>query len=219
MQGLHPAWLALIGTGFTFLCTAMGAAMVFLFRKGVKANLQRIFLGFAAGVMIAASVWSLLIPSIEMAEEQGQIGWIPAAGGFVLGGLFLMLLDRLLPHLHPGSDLFHIVTLPCRGNLEAFCRAARERSRSQQTFLDQEKEAEDLLYLSCLPWVDLTSCTNERSLDPDDAIPRIAWGKIVERGGREALGMSVEVNHRFVDGVHIGRFYEALQARIDALEP
>ena len=104
MQGLHPAWLALIGTGFTFLCTAMGAAMVFLFRKGVKANLQRIFLGFAAGVMIAASVWSLLIPSIEMAEEQGQIGWIPAAGGFVLGGLFLMLLDRLLPHLHPGSD-------------------------------------------------------------------------------------------------------------------
>ena len=104
MQGLHPAWLALIGTGFTFLCTAMGAAMVFLFRKGVKANLQRIFLGFAAGVMIAASVWSLLIPSIEMAEEQGQIGWIPAAGGFVLGCLFLMLLDRLLPHLHPGSD-------------------------------------------------------------------------------------------------------------------
>ena len=100
MQGLHPAWLALIGTGFTFLCTAMGAAMVFLFRKGVKANLQRIFLGFAAGVMIAASVWSLLIPSIEMAEEQGQIGWIPAAGGFVLGGLFLMLLDRrgFLPH-------------------------------------------------------------------------------------------------------------------------
>ena len=54
--------------------------------------------------MIAASVWSLLIPAIEMAEEQGAVGWIPAAGGFVLGGLFLMLLDRLLPHLHPGSD-------------------------------------------------------------------------------------------------------------------
>ncbi|MBS6236262.1 MAG: ZIP family metal transporter [Clostridiales bacterium] len=101
---MHPAWLALTGTGFTFLCTAVGAAMVFLFRGGVKANLQRIFLGFAAGVMIAASVWSLLIPSIEMAEEQGTIGWIPAAGGFVLGGLFLMVLDRILPHLHPGSD-------------------------------------------------------------------------------------------------------------------
>ena len=104
MVGMHPAWLALTGTGFTFLCTAVGAAMVFLFRGGVKANLQRIFLGFAAGVMIAASVWSLLIPSIEMAEEQGTIGWIPAAGGFVLGGLFLMVLDRILPHLHPGSD-------------------------------------------------------------------------------------------------------------------
>ena len=104
MVGMHPAWLALTGTGFTFLCTAVGAAMVFLFRGGVKANLQRIFLGFAAGVMIAASVWSLLIPSIEMAEEQGTIGWVPAAGGFVLGGLFLMVLDRILPHLHPGSD-------------------------------------------------------------------------------------------------------------------
>ena len=53
--------------------------------------------------MIAASVWSLLIPAIEQAEELGQIGWIPAAGGFILGGLFLFLLDKLLPHLHPGS--------------------------------------------------------------------------------------------------------------------
>lgn len=132
------------------------------------------------------------------------------------------LWDERIPSftdLHPGSDLFHIVTLPCRGTLEEFCRAAWERSRSQQTFLDQEQETEDLLYLSCLPWVDLTSCTNERNLDPDDAIPRIAWGRIVGSGGRETLGMSVEVNHRFVDGVHIGRFYEALQVRIDALEP
>ncbi|MDL2225226.1 ZIP family metal transporter [Eubacteriales bacterium OttesenSCG-928-M02] len=91
---------AVVGTGFTFLCTALGAGMVFFFRKDLSTNLQRIFLGFAAGVMVAASVWSLLIPAIDMAEKQGTIGWIPAAGGFLLGALFLMALDRLLPHMH-----------------------------------------------------------------------------------------------------------------------
>ena len=70
------------GTGFTFLMTTLGAASVFLFRKRNSMVFQRIFLGFAAGVMIAASVWSLLIPAIERAEEAGQVGWIPAAGGF-----------------------------------------------------------------------------------------------------------------------------------------
>ena len=88
------------GTGFTFLMTALGAAMVFFFRKSVSARAQRVFLGFAAGVMIAAAVWSLLIPAIEQAEAAGQIGWIPAAGGFLFGVAFLMGLDALLPHLH-----------------------------------------------------------------------------------------------------------------------
>lgn len=96
------AW-ALGGTGFTFLMTTLGAALVFLFRKEVSASFQRIFLGFAAGVMIAASVWSLLIPAIEEAEASGLAGWIPAAGGFALGVAFLMLLDGLMPHLHPGN--------------------------------------------------------------------------------------------------------------------
>lgn len=104
MQQLSPVVLALIGTGFTFLCTAIGAAMVFFFRSEIPPGTQRVFLGFAAGVMIAASVWSLLIPAIEMAQESGGSGIVPAAGGFLLGGVFLMLLDRLLPHLHPGSD-------------------------------------------------------------------------------------------------------------------
>ena len=88
------------GTGFTFLMTALGSAMVFFFRKEMKMDVQRLFLGFAAGVMIAASVWSLLIPAIEEAEAQGRSGLVPAAGGFVLGVLFLMLMDNLMPHLH-----------------------------------------------------------------------------------------------------------------------
>ena len=91
------------GTGFTFLMTSLGAAVVFFFKKQATAKAQRIFLGFAAGVMIAASVWSLLIPAIEEAEAAGMIGWIPAAGGFIVGVAFLMGLDGLLPHLHPGS--------------------------------------------------------------------------------------------------------------------
>ena len=95
---------ALLGTGFTCLATVLGAAMVFFFRKDLSANTQKIFLGFAAGVMIAASVWSLLIPAMEMAEQQGQNAALPLAGGFVLGGAFLMLLDRLTPHLHLGSN-------------------------------------------------------------------------------------------------------------------
>lgn len=92
------------GTGFTFLMTAAGSAMVFFFSKSLTHSLQRIFLGFAAGVMIAASVWSLLIPAIESAEASGMIGWIPAAGGLMLGIGFIILLDVLLPHLHLGSD-------------------------------------------------------------------------------------------------------------------
>lgn len=100
MTDHSPVVLALMGTGGTFLLTALGAAVVFFFRKEMSVDVRRLFLGFAGGVMIAASVWSLLIPAIEMAEEQGKTGWIPAAGGFILGGLFIFILDKLLPHLH-----------------------------------------------------------------------------------------------------------------------
>lgn len=95
--------LALEGTGFAWLMTSLGASVVFLFRKEIKESVHKAFLGFAAGVMIAASVWSLLMPAIEQAEEAGKIGWIPAAGGFFLGAAFLLLMDKLIPHLHIGE--------------------------------------------------------------------------------------------------------------------
>lgn len=101
---MSPIYLAFLGTMFTFLATALGAATVFFFKKDIPHGMQRAFLGFAAGVMIAASVWSLLIPAMEMAENAGSPAWIPTAGGFVLGAAFLLVLDRLLPHLHPGSS-------------------------------------------------------------------------------------------------------------------
>lgn len=86
------------------LGTTLGAAMVFLMRKEMNARLEKALLGFAAGVMIAASVWSLLIPSIDMAAEQGVISWVPALVGFLLGIVFLLLIDTLTPHLHLASD-------------------------------------------------------------------------------------------------------------------
>jgi len=95
---------ALMGTGFTFLATVLGAALVFLLRKEMSGSTQRIFLGFAAGVMIAASVWSLLIPAIEQAESAGDSPLLPVGGGFMLGGVFLLLLDHLLPHIHLNSN-------------------------------------------------------------------------------------------------------------------
>ena len=96
-----PVTQALIATCFTWFLTALGAAMVFLFRDFNRKVLDGM-LGFAAGVMIAASFWSLLSPAIEIAESNGTSGWIPAAIGFVSGGMVLLGIDRILPHLHLG---------------------------------------------------------------------------------------------------------------------
>jgi ZIP family zinc transporter len=92
------------GTGFVFLMTCLGSAMVFLFRNKNGRMPQTLFLGFAAGIMVAAAVFGLLVPAIEEAEARGDIGWIAAAGGFVIGVLFLFFLDRLIPHLHPETN-------------------------------------------------------------------------------------------------------------------
>ena len=93
------------GLGFICLMTVLGSATVYFFRKADTGKMQQIFLGFAGGVMIAASVWSLLLPAIEEAEAIGMPGWIPAAGGFILGVFFLFGLDRIIPHLHPLTNV------------------------------------------------------------------------------------------------------------------
>lgn len=95
-------FIAFIAGLFTWAMTAFGASFVFLFKQ-ISAKAYTIMLGFAAGIMIAASFWSLLLPSIEMAEASGTIGWVPAAVGFIMGGLFLRLIDMLIPHLHLGA--------------------------------------------------------------------------------------------------------------------
>jgi ZIP family zinc transporter len=109
---LNPVLQALMGGLFTWGLTALGASVVF-FTKNVGYKVLDSMLGFAAGVMIAASVWSLIIPSIEMTEAMGGIGWLPAAVGFLAGGLFLRICDAYLPHLHlghPKSEAEGVVT-------------------------------------------------------------------------------------------------------------
>ncbi len=98
---LHPILQALLATTFTWGMTAAGAAVVFGTGRENRKLLDWM-LGFAAGVMIAASYWSLLAPAIEMSEANGVAGWIPAAIGFMLGGICMRLIDRILPHLHLG---------------------------------------------------------------------------------------------------------------------
>ncbi|MBE2189358.1 MAG: ZIP family metal transporter [Desulfobulbaceae bacterium] len=93
--------LALYASLFTWSITALGAATVFFF-KSINKRVLNAMLGFAAGVMIAASFWSLLNPAIEMAEAMGMIPWVQAVAGFLSGGLALFLIDRILPHLHLG---------------------------------------------------------------------------------------------------------------------
>lgn len=87
-----------------FLGTVLGSIMVFFLKKEIKPSVKKILVGFAAGVMIAASIWSLLIPASEMAEKQGKIAWIPTSTGFLLGIIFLLILDSIIPHLHRNQE-------------------------------------------------------------------------------------------------------------------
>lgn len=102
---MSDTWLLiLLGMMIPLLGTTLGAAAVFLLRKPPNALLSKALLGFAAGVMLAASVWSLLLPAVEMAEAQGTDGWIPAVSGFFIGVGFLLLLDAVTPLLRPKKE-------------------------------------------------------------------------------------------------------------------
>ena len=95
---------AAIGLVLPFLGTVLGAGTVFFLKKNMGLRLQKLLLGFASGVMVAASVWSLLIPAIEMSEAAGGVAWIPAVVGFLLGMGFLLVLDTVIPHLHLNEE-------------------------------------------------------------------------------------------------------------------
>lgn len=134
----------------------------------------------------------------------------------------IVKVDRLVPSftdLHPGSEQFHIVTLEAGDNLADFCRRARAKSAAQTVFISESGPwaPDELVYFSCLPWFPLTAATNERDADPSDSIPRVTWGRWEERDGRTLLSLSLELNHRLLDGAHVGRFYAELNAWLQTL--
>lgn len=134
----------------------------------------------------------------------------------------VQLLSRREPSftdIKPGSDCFYMVTMTAGDDLDEFCRAAKRRSAAQDYFMNPDDESDELIYISCAPWIDITGLTNERDFDRDDAVPRIAWGRYAEENGRLRLGMSLELNHRLIDGVHIGQFAAALDDEISRLVP
>lgn len=134
----------------------------------------------------------------------------------------IVKVDRLVPSftdLHPGSEQFHIVTLEAGDNLADFCRRARAKSAARTVFISESGlwVPDELVYFSCLPWFPLTAVTNERDADPSDSIPRVTWGRWEERDGRTLLSLSLELNHRLLDGAHVGRFYAELNAWLQTL--
>lgn len=135
------------------------------------------------------------------------------------------LLDERMPSFtdrKPGSELFHIVTIPAHGSMLEFCKTAKETSIHQNSFIDMSQEGEGLAYFSCLPTLRLTAMTNEFDIHApnfkDDSVPRISWGKYEERAGRLELTVSMEVNHRLIDGIHIEKFAARLEKLISSLE-
>ena len=101
---MNASGLLAAGLIIPFSGTALGAAMVFLMKKEINIQVQKFLLGFSSGVMIAASVWSLLIPAIDLAQKQGQVSWLVVSIGFLIGIFFLLLLDTVIPHLHIGAS-------------------------------------------------------------------------------------------------------------------
>lgn len=125
--------------------------------------------------------------------------------------------------LHPSftdmsaqSDLFKIVTTNYIDSLDEFIKTAEESSKNQKEFIriDQERR-DDLIYITCLPWISFTQITHTITLNKEDAIPRISWGKYYTTGSKTLLPFSVQVHHSFVDGIHIGKFVNSLQTYLN----
>ena len=102
---MSEVWIIVIGISAIFVATVLGAAVVYFFKKEISAGLNSVILGFASGVMIAASVWGLIIPSIKQSEDWGAWSFVPAVAGIVIGGLFLVLIDKLVPHIHKSGNV------------------------------------------------------------------------------------------------------------------
>lgn len=140
-----------------------------------------------------------------------------------LRGDQVILHDQLTPSctdLSPGATLFKMVTIGMEESLDAFARKAKAQASEQACYFKIEDFVgkDDLLFISMLPWIRFTSIDHTMSLKQGDAMPRITWGRYEEQHGRWTLPFNIQVNHLFVDGIHLGQFQEQLLARIASLQ-
>lgn len=132
----------------------------------------------------------------------------------------LFVSEELYPSftcMRKGEDSFVIVNNKWQEDYREFCKVAERRLENQKSLFGEEAMEGCPIYISCTPWFDFTSLTNERNFDKDDTIPRIAWGKYYEENGKLMVHLSIDVNHRTIDGVHIGRLKEELDRRVAGL--
>ena len=135
----------------------------------------------------------------------------------------VVLHDRVHPSFTEMSskedDLFKYVLVDVGDDMKEFIRTAKKEAENQKSYFDFNKQAgrDDLLYITCVPWISFTQMTHTISLNRDDSVPRISWGKYFKENGKILLPFSVQVNHALADGIHVGRYFDELQKYIDNL--
>ena len=131
-------------------------------------------------------------------------------------GESVVLHDTIHPafsDMDKGCDLFKMIAVPMSGDIEAFVSAAKQKSEKQTDyFVKADLEGrDDIVYITSIPWVSFTNISHTISFNKDDSVPRLAWGKYFERDGKTLLPFSVQAHHSFVDGIHMGRYFDRLQ--------
>jgi len=135
----------------------------------------------------------------------------------------VVLHDRTHPSftdITPGSELFKLVTVDLEDSIEEFIQSAKKISSSQTSLFtpgDNDKR-DDVVYITCIPWISFTSLSHTMNLIKEDSIPRISWGKYFSEGERMLLPFSVQVNHALIDGIHVGKYVELLQEYLEKFE-
>ncbi|MHB1483074.1 MAG: CatA-like O-acetyltransferase [Saccharofermentanales bacterium] len=131
----------------------------------------------------------------------------------------VVLYDTIHPSftdMSKGSEMFKMVNVDMKDSITEFVENASKKSKEQTDFISPEEEKrDDMAYITCLPWVTFTQLTHTMSLNKEDAVPRLSWGKYFDADGKRLLPFSVQAHHSFVDGIHIGRYIDALQKYLD----
>ena len=144
------------------------------------------------------------LPAFRLVLREGQLYELP---------------ERLpaFTDMPPGSEAFHVVTLPAGEDCADFCRRAKIFNETQDFFIDKTVPADAVTHCSCLPWVDMTGLSSARHLDPNDTAPWLTWGKFVTEGERKIIGLCVELNHRVNDGFCVGLLQRKLTELMEGL--